>query len=696
MKSKLSLRDIASWQLDPENSEVDLPIVQRGFVWKPKQIEDLWDSILRGYPIGSFLMQQSGDKFDLLDGQQRATSIMLGFVNPYSSNNSSNVWSDRTNRLHPNIWIDIDDKSAMPLSNKYSVRVTTMPHPWGYQAVKNNTVLSVPDRRNALSLFRKNEDNKNKIYTKFSSHTVFPYDSSMPVPLSILIASKNVEEVMENLKVLPSHIQTKQNSDQFMNLEAYINLLNTTFKANLENIFNLVQLRISDKGTKVNYDIVQNEIINESINNSDSQQDPTLFVRVNSSGTTLGGDDLIYSIYKSLYPSSKRLIESIGSSFAPEKLIISLASRLSYTSVNDFKFPDRMTVQRFQQLIATDDFKNKLEKYIGNDKNSIFKNLFFEAIELLKYSNSFGEPIPNFLIKQLILKNSDLFLFLLTWLNNNSEISLSSDYKFKIVGKILSLDWFGFDNYRELWQNIDNPNFFDEPLTNLISLSITKGMKAIVPPKLLKDYFSETFDQALELEGGWKHKFLPTKSIMDYYKKTYPEVDESKIEDEFHNFIMWIRETQNKSLISFSQRGYLNRNFSEYNSMESLEDSSVPWDWDHIYPASWVSNKRVKYFSIRYWTWSIGNYRALSLEQNRAESNNLSPAERLSDKDIRTASFVFDNDYKYWSQIVKRTDDQEISARNHLNAVLTRMINIYEKYWIDLNMDSFFYFINEN
>lgn len=159
---------------------------------------------------------------------------------------------------------------------------------------------------------------------------------------------------------------------------------------------------------------------------------------------------------------------------------------------------------------------------------------------------------------------------------------------------------------------------------------------------------------------------------------------------------MWIRETQNKSLISFSQRGYLNRNFSEYNSMESLEDSSVPWDWDHIYPASWVSNKRVKYFSIRYWTWSIGNYRALSLEQNRAESNNLSPAERLSDKDIRTASFVFDNDYKYWSQIVQHTDDQEISARNHLNAVLTRMINIYEKYWIDLNMDSFFNFINEN
>src|SRR5699024_2438918 len=143
-----------------------------------------------------------------------------------------------------------------------------------------------------------------------------------------------------------------------------------------------------------------------------------------------------------------------------------------------------------------------------------------------------------------------------------------------------------------------------------------------------------------------------------------------------HDFIMWIRETRNKSLISFAQREYLNKAFVDYNSMETLEDSSVPWDWDHIYPASWVSKKHVKTFSIRYWTWSIGNYRALSLEQNRSESNNISPSERLKDPDIRQKSFVHNtddtlkNDYQYWIKLTQREDGNRKAAQNHLHAIL--------------------------
>ena len=32
-----------------------LPAIQREFVWSAEQIESLFDSLLRGYPIGSFL-----------------------------------------------------------------------------------------------------------------------------------------------------------------------------------------------------------------------------------------------------------------------------------------------------------------------------------------------------------------------------------------------------------------------------------------------------------------------------------------------------------------------------------------------------------------------------------------------------------------------------------------------------------------
>ena len=79
-----NLSEISKWQLDYENSKVELPALQRGFVWKASQIESLWDSILRGFPIGSFLLSRSEDeKLFLLDGQQRATSLAIGFYNPW-------------------------------------------------------------------------------------------------------------------------------------------------------------------------------------------------------------------------------------------------------------------------------------------------------------------------------------------------------------------------------------------------------------------------------------------------------------------------------------------------------------------------------------------------------------------------------------------------------------------------------------
>ena len=38
-----------------EHRKYVLPAIQREFVWRPNQIECLFDSLMRGYPIGSFL-----------------------------------------------------------------------------------------------------------------------------------------------------------------------------------------------------------------------------------------------------------------------------------------------------------------------------------------------------------------------------------------------------------------------------------------------------------------------------------------------------------------------------------------------------------------------------------------------------------------------------------------------------------------
>ena len=54
--------------------------VQRGFVWDNDRQSLLIHSMLTGYPIPVFFASKDGDKYDLLDGKQRATTISL-FLN---------------------------------------------------------------------------------------------------------------------------------------------------------------------------------------------------------------------------------------------------------------------------------------------------------------------------------------------------------------------------------------------------------------------------------------------------------------------------------------------------------------------------------------------------------------------------------------------------------------------------------------
>lgn len=45
-----------------EKKQFLLPTIQRGFVWEEKKIEDLFDSIMRGFLISSFLFWEVPDE----------------------------------------------------------------------------------------------------------------------------------------------------------------------------------------------------------------------------------------------------------------------------------------------------------------------------------------------------------------------------------------------------------------------------------------------------------------------------------------------------------------------------------------------------------------------------------------------------------------------------------------------------------
>ena len=74
-----------------KHGTIALPDIQRPFVWKPAQVRDLFDSLYRGYPVGTLLFWETGvdagarqvggglndqvAKLLIVDGQQRLTSL---------------------------------------------------------------------------------------------------------------------------------------------------------------------------------------------------------------------------------------------------------------------------------------------------------------------------------------------------------------------------------------------------------------------------------------------------------------------------------------------------------------------------------------------------------------------------------------------------------------------------------------------
>jgi uncharacterized protein with ParB-like and HNH nuclease domain len=130
---------------DIEEDKVILPAMQRNFVWPEDKVCNLFDSLMRNYPIGTFLFWnikkddvqkyvfnkfirkydeqkgnlQRGDKVEptrdeyegVLDGQQRITSLYIGLRGEYRTHIKGRHWEDSTAYINRYLCLDIMHKS---------------------------------------------------------------------------------------------------------------------------------------------------------------------------------------------------------------------------------------------------------------------------------------------------------------------------------------------------------------------------------------------------------------------------------------------------------------------------------------------------------------------------------------------------------------------------------------------------------
>ena len=243
-----------------------LPAIQREFVWKSEQIENLFDSLMNDYPIGSFLfwevknpkdytlykfiqkydqressydrdeiieLLENEEKIAILDGQQRLTSLYIGLLGTYTEKTRNSHW---------------DNPKAFP------------------------------EKFLCLNLLEGNSDEDKKYEFKFCTQ--------------IEIENKNEKYYWFKIKDILNIEQNK-----------IVQIVIKLFYGQKEDVFNMVL----EKMTKL-YNVINiNPIINFYLEKeNDLDKVLNIFIRINSAGTKLNYSDLLLSIATAQWSGNAR------------------------------------------------------------------------------------------------------------------------------------------------------------------------------------------------------------------------------------------------------------------------------------------------------------------------------------------------------------------------------------------------------
>lgn len=391
-----------------ESVFVALPLIQRGSVWKPKQIIDLWDSLLRGMPLGSLmyspmpvgldvrkigsteLVKTRSGSIGLIDGQQRTLAMLLAWP-------KSGVTMDRR------IWVDFTDTPGD--ENLFRLHVTTKNQPFGFQRSSPNAKLSLGERRKAREEFlNKNGDCESVFEKSAPFHSEYPLDLCELIELWINLDADSVRwsrQIMERLE----KAGLSQGLDKVeQKISEMARSLARLFKLSLPLL-------------KVDADFFAGR------DAEDEASDPplaVLFKRIGTGGTPLSDADYAYSVIKQRIPETYTLVEELHSDHTIASLLsatdlVMTAVRLAAAEypksdsapMNDLESPNK---QEFHRMIKHAGFLEK--SFLPLIQNGDLQTAFQLFTNLIAYDQStnknglppYGLPLLNRPLIQVLLR----------------------------------------------------------------------------------------------------------------------------------------------------------------------------------------------------------------------------------------------------------------------------------------------------
>ncbi len=740
----LSLKDVAAWQIAgirPDNPDVRaaLPALQRGAVWRAPQIEDLWDSVVRGFPVGAFLLapyrQGKGIKpflygqgtaataattHHLLDGQQRSNALALGFLNP---------WRPAGTHTPPAaLWIDLE--APDPKDEREVVfRVLTRSHPWGYRydsMAGDGPRLSAQATRDAGAAYAASDAKlQGKGAGEIPLTAAWPWDARAPLPLCLLLdaveaggdVAGHVRRALAKLPFWKEGLANANSPDWSGRVLEIVGAKSGDDRERFERIVDRFGHLLGKPGTgsyqipalvvpEITSAFFRAEPTPRKASPEDAdRQDPmeTLFVRINSSGTPLEGEELVYSILKSIWPEAERHVDAIHARLARPSRIVVLAARLVLATEKAYKErpPAAPDVSRFRRLVNGVDresprFRDKILAFFESGKAA----KVFDTARALLTDNRWC-PLPGVLVADVARRSQDVMFLLLRWVQRlldekEDPAQLGKVATLRALGAVTALAWFSENEghcLTTLWPQLQTAS--ERTLPHVLSKSFdpcfgfANGkpvMIPLVPPKVLQTVFTANM---LERHGfgtpngsfwqSWNWEYVATPAVDDKYlgdklsgwyrgrfKKAWTLQDEDRPDENgtgvdgryqqvWSAFVHKLR--HERRLLLFAQRSWLARWFPGYDptAPDQLDEHDRPWDFDHIHPASYISRRKNVPDMIRAWHSSIGNLRVWPFQANRGDGDS-PPRVKLATKpylqafhihtpgDLLDASFLEEGD----------------------------------------------------
>jgi len=624
-----------------------IPPVQRGKVWNAARIETLWDSIFRGFPIGALSVRcKEGNvhEFDLLDGQQRATAISLGF---------DFLPSLKNHKYDSILWIDLVRADG---EEQYRFFVTTTSQPWGYaesSSETRNSLLPTSERRRAAITLPEDEWEKGQV--KPYPFQLYPARARAPVPYTLLRVY--AEETLRNKNQVNFDDFRKTFLDRKFGMNKFlINEILPKADVRPKDFKNLC-----DKIASISKDYTVFFLDASSVTEKDIA---LYFTRIGKGGVVPNDEELAYSVLKSKLDSGfRKTIQDIHEKYglATESRIAHLAIRLFKSEYNKGKTgrPQFYSGSVFSVVMDMSKSENAADK---QELDAFIKRQFKERIE--KVAEKSDRRLTQWhLARYASERNGDVFLLLL--------LSAGSDDLFAGYDDIgLAELLFGYASHIDYSVR----KIFEEGVP--IALANLTKERYYGKPRLTLPISPEKFNDIKKADSiesllKWKDGNPEAAQTMaeGYYNSNYD-----------HAFNILLYACRNSGI----------NNFFKYDKNLGLwAEDNCPWDYDHIMPHSTIEKmpdsgaKTMCATAACEWLKnSIGNLAPLPFSWNRSWSDAARTANYPCEIPSEQKALCIDNG----ASIESMWNDGQISPIDFCKMAIARCCKMYEQWYYGLGI----------